>query len=1088
MDNLGSRKASNFNSFESEIFGARRLLSSSSVVVLVLSAGLTIPTVTMAADWTGVISNDWFVSGNWSPSAIPAAGDVVSIGTDTPNPTIVNGGNAIAKHLYVGNNSLSTGSLTILNGGTVSNGFGLIGPYGGTSGIVTVTGAGSSWSNSSDIAVGNFGAGTLNILNAAMVSSVGGYLGVGAAAVGTVTVDGPGSTWVNSGNLGVGHNGSGTLTISNGGMVSNVSGSVGTQSGSVGTVTVDGVGSIWANSGNLTIGDSGTGKLNIQNGAMVTNATGIVGNAVGSDGSATVSGIGSIWTNTGGLFVGQDGAGKLTISNGGVVSNASASVGNQTGATGAVTVDGVGSIWMNSGNLYLGGSGTGTLAISNGGTVSNDAGYLAFDPGSVGAVTISGTGSTWTSSGFLMVGHRGTGSLTVLNGGTVSNTDGYLGATAGSIGIGMVSGPGSTWSNNGDLHIGSLGTGTLTIANGGTVSAGGMVNIASFAGSNGTLNIGAAPGSSATGAGTLSATNIQFGLGTGTINFNHTDTNYIFAPAISGIGTLNQIAGNTILIADSSAFTGATNVTGGRLAVNGSLANSLVTVSNGGILGGNGIVGGIVANAGGIIAPGNSIGTLTVNGNIKQAAGSTYQVELTSTGQSDLIKASGTATIASGAALNVVKLDAAPYVLGTHYTVLEAGGGVSGTYTLTGNTALSAFIGLVAHYDPTHVYLDVQQTKSFAAAGQTPNQRATGAGAESLGLGNSLFNAIIMLPTDAAAQRAFDQLSGEVHASAKSVMVEDSRFVREAALDRLRDAFDTVGAARAPITTYVNGKPVAASATTDGFALWGRGFGAWGRSNGDGNAATVRRDISGFFMGADGIVGETWRVGLLGGYSRSTFNVKDRSSSGSSDNYHVGLYGGTTWGNLALRTGTAYTWHDISAGRSVVFPGFGDSLKGNYKAGTAQAFGELGYGINAGIARFEPFANLAYVSLNTKGLRETGGAAALSSGSSTTDATFTTLGLRASTSFDLNGAIVTAKGMIGWRHAFGNVTPLSQMRFAGGDAFTIGGVPIARNAAVIEAGLDYQITPAARLGVSYSGQFGSGLADQSLRANFNVKF
>lgn len=89
----------------------------------------------------------------------------------------------------------------------------------------------------------------------------------------------------------------------------------------------------------------------------------------------------------------------------------------------------------------------------------------------------------------------------------------------------------------------------------------------------------------------------------------------------------------------------------------------------------------------------------------------------------------------------------------------------------------------------------------------------------------------------------------------------------------------------------------------------------------------------------------------------------------------------------------------------------------------------------------------------------------------------------------MGGSTLTAKGMIGWRHAFGDVAPLSTMRFAGaGDAFTIAGVPIARDAAVIEAGLDYAITPGATLGVTYGGQFGSGVTDQSVKANFNVRF
>ncbi|WP_084807105.1 autotransporter domain-containing protein [Bradyrhizobium sp. NAS80.1] len=268
----------------------------------------------------------------------------------------------------------------------------------------------------------------------------------------------------------------------------------------------------------------------------------------------------------------------------------------------------------------------------------------------------------------------------------------------------------------------------------------------------------------------------------------------------------------------------------------------------------------------------------------------------------------------------------------------------------------------------------------------------------------------------------------------------------------------------------------------------GRAFGSWGHTDGDGNAARLSRSTGGFFVGADASVFDAGRFGAVAGYSRTTFDVKDRRSSGSSDNYHLGLYGGTQWGDLAFRTGAAYTWNDISTSRNVTFSGFTDSLKGDYNAGTAQVFGELAYGIGKGAARFEPFANLAYVNLRTDGFTEKGRAAALTSTSANTDATSTTLGLRASTTFGLNYAVVTAKGTLGWRHAFGDVSPFSTMRLAGSDAFAIGGVPIARDAAVVEAGLDFALTPNAVLGVSYGGQFGSGVSDQSARANFSVKF
>ncbi len=278
--------------------------------------------------------------------------------------------------------------------------------------------------------------------------------------------------------------------------------------------------------------------------------------------------------------------------------------------------------------------------------------------------------------------------------------------------------------------------------------------------------------------------------------------------------------------------------------------------------------------------------------------------------------------------------------------------------------------------------------------------------------------------------------------------------------------------------------------STDGrwnLGAHGQVFGAWGRIDSDGNAARLDTSTGGFFMGADVPLGD-WRMGLMAGHSHANFDAKDRSSSGDSDNFHLGLYGGTQWGALGFRFGAAYTRHDIGTSRAVAIPGLTDSLTGGYDADTFQAFGEFGYRIEAGGSRFEPFAGLAHVNLDADGLHEGGGVAALTGDGGTTETTFSTLGLRASTAFDLDDTVLTAKGMVGWRRAFGDIVPLSTMRFDGGDAFSIAGVPIARNAAVIEAGLDLAIAPTATLGISYGGQFGSGVADQSFRASFNVKF
>lgn len=489
-----------------------------------------------------------------------------------------------------------------------------------------------------------------------------------------------------------------------------------------------------------------------------------------------------------------------------------------------------------------------------------------------------------------------------------------------------------------------------------------------------------------------------------------------------------------------------------------------------------------------MVAPGNSIGTLNTS-YVTFNPGSIYEVEVNAAGASDRINANGTATINGGTVQ--VLAGVGNYRPQTDYLILTAAGGITG---IPGRfedvTSNLAFLDPSLSYaNPNEVWLTMRRNDiTFAGIGITPNQIATGRGVESLGLGNPVYDAVVNLSTPQA-QYAFGQLAGELHVSARTAMLEDSRFLRNAVTDRIRAAFDGVGAPAGNTITYENGQPIPVAATTDRPAVWGHAFGAWGHWNGDGNAARLDRSIGGFVFGTDAPVFDNWRIGAVAGYSATRFNVKNRQSSGSSDDYHVGLYGGATWGNLALRTGTALTWRDISTSRSVSFPGFRDSLKGDSHATTTQAFGELAYGIAPGVARFEPFANLAYVNLHTNSFTEKGNAAALRSASANTDATFTTLGLRASTRFNLGEMAVMLKGMVGWRHAFGDVVSNAALRFAsGGDAFTVAGVPIARDTTLIEAGLDVALSSTVTLGVAYGGQFGSGVTDQSLRANFNVKF
>jgi outer membrane autotransporter protein len=84
---------------------------------------------------------------------------------------------------------------------------------------------------------------------------------------------------------------------------------------------------------------------------------------------------------------------------------------------------------------------------------------------------------------------------------------------------------------------------------------------------------------------------------------------------------------------------------------------------------------------------------------------------------------------------------------------------------------------------------------------------------------------------------------------------------------------------------------------------------------------------------------------------------------------------------------------------------------------------------------------------------------------------------------------VTARGTLGWRHAFGDVVPTTALAFAsGGVPFTIAGVPIARDSAIVEAGFDLDLAANAKFGIGYFGQLARDAQDHAVKGNLLVRF
>ncbi len=511
--------------------------------------------------------------------------------------------------------------------------------------------------------------------------------------------------------------------------------------------------------------------------------------------------------------------------------------------------------------------------------------------------------------------------------------------------------------------------------------------------------------------------------------------------------------------------------------------------------------------------------SITVKGDFLQISEGRLQVALNDTGAFSQLVVNGNAAVSG------------TFTIAPQRGWYGSGFGVTSNQWLNATVLTGSFTKVTASLDsPTLTAVATAQgnntyavtfsrpTGAYSRYAADANSRQVGAaldqvaGNAAVGL-HTLVGALDFSASDGTAvTSALGHLSPSAYASATAAHVNNSFYARSAVYNRLEQAFG--GAPSHPIAVMAYGSEQKATGKSGAavgsiaqtptgvpsddllrYAAWGFVFGGWTTQSDESNAAKIKSTIGGFLTGIDATVDDDWRFGVLAGYSRSTLMANSPRSFGGSDNYTVGTYAGTEWavpkGAIAFRSGLAFTSHDLQMTRNVAFPGFSDDLTSDYYARTFQIFGELGYKAHVSDhSLVEPYANLAYVRSNTAGFSEKGwSGAALDIRTDTMETTLSTLGIRATNSLQLGHVASTARTDLGWRHACGEYVPLSIGSFAAGStAFAASGLSIGRDLALIEAGVDFQLSSNTTLGVAYQGQFGSGFTQNGLHANFNVKF
>jgi autotransporter-associated beta strand protein len=166
------------------------------------------------------------------------------------------------------------------------------------------------------------------------------------------------------------------------------------------------------------------------------------------------------------------------------------------------------------------------------------------------------------------------------------------------------------------------------------------------------------------------------GLGSATNRFfqiaNTALTTFLGVVSDGGLGYgLVKTGNGTLALNNIETYTGPTLITNGTLQVNGQLGSGTVTVATNASLAGTGTINGsVTVLAGGILAPGDSIGTLTINNNLSSAGNLNIEVNKAASPTSDRIVVSGTLNNTGSGTVTVTNLGA-PLGAGDTFTLFN---------------------------------------------------------------------------------------------------------------------------------------------------------------------------------------------------------------------------------------------------------------------------------------------------------------------------------------------------------------------------------------------------------------------------------
>ncbi|MFK5924114.1 MAG: autotransporter domain-containing protein [Verrucomicrobiota bacterium] len=436
-------------------------------------------------------------------------------------------------------------------------------------------------------------------------------------------------------------------------------------------------------------------------------------------------------------------------------------------------------------------------------------------------------------------------------------------------------------------------------------------------------------------------------------------------------GDFNKDGAGKLILNDTVSVAGAARVKAGSLYVNGTFTTGGgLTVFQNALLGGSGIINGNVVNNG-TVNPGNSPGTLTINGNFTQSSSGTLQIEVASPSVFDRLVVRDNAALAG--TLQAINFAGNQLDYGQQLDFLQAGS-ISGDFDRILMPDPDRFRGRFLAEGGTGTLL-VAPT-SYTLVAETANQRSVARALDSYisERGNDRETVSIALDIQSEGQyaAAFDAITPAFYENLTDIIVEQAVAHNQMLVQRMSAirlgsrGFSAIGIEASPLRYDRSGKDVMggkesgpiSAAHAPRWSTWVQASGIFAKLSNTSQMPSLNFQTGGVLIGADHTFGESVDAGsgaqdqklTVGAYIGYDYTWIDNAGDSNSriSSALFGAYAIYENGGFYAETILGGGHNDYRMRRSIAFSTVDRTARSSPDGGQFNAYQDLGYDWRAG--------------------------------------------------------------------------------------------------------------------------------------------